>query len=60
MRPEWRETARKEWRRIGLRNAAEGAVAGLGAAIAIAATFAYLWRRHICRRPCSDAGSEAP
>jgi len=23
MRPEWHETARKEWRRIGLRNAVE-------------------------------------
>src|SRR5437773_6366971 len=37
MRLEWRETARNGRRRIGLRNAAEGAVAGLGAAIAIAA-----------------------
>ena len=37
MRLEWRETARNGRRRIGLRNAAEGAVAGLGAAIAIGA-----------------------
>jgi hypothetical protein len=51
MCPEWHETARKEWRRIGLRNATEGAVAGLGAAIAIGAPFAYLWHRQIRRRP---------
>jgi CBS-domain-containing membrane protein len=31
------ETARNEWRRIGLHNTAEGAIAGLGAAIAIGA-----------------------
>jgi len=37
MRLEWRETARNGRRRIGLRNAVEGAVAGLGAAIAIGA-----------------------
>ena len=37
MRLEWRETASNGWRRIGVRNAAEGAVAGLGAAIAIGA-----------------------
>jgi hypothetical protein len=37
MRLEWRETARNVWRRLGLRDTAEGAVAGLGAAIAIGA-----------------------
>src|SRR5438876_8387731 len=37
MRLGWRETARNGRRRMGLRNAAEVAVAGLGAAIAIGA-----------------------
>ena len=37
MRLEWRETAGNGWRHSGLRNMAEGAVAGLGAAIAIGA-----------------------
>ena len=37
MRLDWRGAARNKWRRIGLRNTAEGAVAGVGAAIAIGA-----------------------
>ena len=37
MRLEWRETASSGWRRVSLRDMVEGAVAGLGAAIAIGA-----------------------
>src|SRR2546427_11253122 len=37
MRLEWRETASSGWRRVNLRDMVEGAVAGLGAAIAIGA-----------------------
>jgi len=37
MRLEWSETASSGWRRVCLRETVEGAVAGLGAAIAIGA-----------------------